>query len=169
MKKKPIVTGIALIIAGVVFVSVSRIYGWAYRFESVTGSCGHFFSSHIQVNLEGNEKYRLLWSGTLTGYESEYPTLEVKDPDGNTLYSTYLDPSELPHTIDFWGDLSGVYTIDFNVLKSEDAIYNVYKYVETTETTYSYYILLPVGLSLVVSGVVVTIVGAARRSKELKT
>jgi hypothetical protein len=121
------------------------------------------------VDLEGNEKSRLLWSGTLTGYEPEYPTLEVKNPDGNTLYSTYLDPSELPHTIDFWGDLSGVYTIDFNVLKSEDAIYNVYRYVEATETTYSYYILLPVGLSLVVSGVVVTIVGAARRSRKLKT
>lgn len=171
MKKRLVAIGIVLIVIGAISVSFSRLLAErreAESFESVFDSTGRFFSSRIRVYLEGNEKYRLLWYGTLTGYDPQGPTLEVKDPDGNTLYSAYLDPSELPHTIDFWGNLSGIYTIDFNVLKSEDACYNIYKFVGAMDSACPHQISLSVGLLLVVSGTVVTIVCAVMPSKKLE-
>jgi len=170
MKKRLVAIGIVLIVIGVISVSFSRLLAErreAESFESVFDSTGRFFSSRIRVYLEGNEKYRLLWYGTLTGYDPQGPTLEVKDPDGNTLYSAYLDPSELPHTIDFWGNLSGIYTIDFNVLKSEDACYNIYKFVGPA-AGYPHQISLSLGLLLVVSGTVVTFICAVIPSKKFK-
>ncbi len=170
MKNKLIVIGIVLIVVGAISVSFSRLLAEkreAESFESVIDSTGRFFSSHIEQYLEGDEKYRLLWYGTLTGYEPQKPTLEVKDPNGNTLYSTHLVPPP-DHEIDFWANQSGVYTIDFNVLKSEDGVYNIYKFVGALDSAYPNQISLSLGLLLVVSGTVVTIVCAVIPSKKLE-
>lgn len=168
MKRKLVALGTVLIVVGVISVSVSRlsVEREAESFQGVTDSTGHFFSNHIELHLEGGEKYRLLWYGTLTGYDPQNPTLEVTDPNGNTLYSTDSFPP--PNPIDFWGDLSGVYTIDFNVLKSEDCCYNIYRFVGTGETAYPHHISLSVGLLLVFSGTAVTVACAVMPSKKLE-
>lgn len=168
MHKKILIIGIVPIVVGAIFVSVSRQYGRAHSFPSVTGDkTSIWFSRHIEWYLEGNEKYRLNWDGTFKGYEPQNPTLEVKDPDGNTLYSTFSDPPPTP--IDFWGNVSGVYTIDFNYLESEDACYNIYRHVGAMEAIHPYHILLSVGLLSVVSGAVFTVASVVMPSRKLKT
>lgn len=171
MKNKLIVIGIALIVIGAISVSFSRLLlerREAESFESVISlQTGQSFSNHIELNLEGEEKYRLLWYGPLTDYYPQNSTLEVKDPNGNTLYSTRLAPPP-NHEIDFWANQSGIYTIHFNYVKIEDGVYNIYKFIGTT-AAYPHQISLSLGLLLVVSGTVVTVIYAIKPSKKLKT
>jgi uncharacterized membrane protein len=165
MRKELLVIGIVLIAVGVIFIPTSRLpeERKVQYLQTVASFEGRYFSSHIELYLEGNKKYNVLWVGTLTGYPIGSPTLEVKDPNGNIIYSSYSFPP--PNNIDFWGVLSGMYAIDFNVLKSEDTHLTITKYVEIIETTYPYNSLISMGLLLIVLGAVVSIVGAVIRFK----
>lgn len=167
MKKKSIIIGIVLIVIGAITASFSRLLAEkeeAESFESIFDSTGRFFSSHIEQYLEGDEKYRLLWHGTITDYDPQNSTLQVKDPKGNTLYHTQLLPHP-DHEVDFSTNQSGIYTIDFNSVKIEDGVYNIYKHVET-EAAYPHQISLSLGLLLVASGTAVTITYALKSSKK---
>lgn len=167
MKKEFLVIGIVLMVVGVIFIPVSRLSkeGKVQDIQTVASFEGRYFSRYIELYLEGNKRYNIRWSGTLRGYLIGEPTLEVKDPNANIIYSSDSFPP--PSSINFWGVLSGIYTIDFNVLKSEDTRLTIYKYVDITETTYPYNSLLPMGFLLVVLGVVVTIAGIIIHSKQL--
>jgi len=112
MKKQLFVTGIILLIIGIVFIPVAiltpmkRTY-ITEEFETVLRYDGTPVPYSIEVSLQGGNKYRLsIGRQSLTGSSS--PKVEVKDPSENVIYlSTKLD---FYHT--FNTQSSGKYTIE---------------------------------------------------------
>jgi hypothetical protein len=160
MKKQLFITGIVLIIIGIVFIPIAiltptkRTYT-TEEFEAVLRYDRTPVPYSIEVSLQGVTKYRLsIGRQDLTGSSS--PKVEIKNPSGNTIYlSTKAD---FYHT--FYTQSSGVYTIEILGYIEEGERIDSLLLSKVTEKTEAYYVESPfsyVAVLLIIAGVGISI------------
>ena len=157
-----IILGLVIFLAGIVLLGVSI----------VTKKTLVEYMEPLGEPLEGSEimdmatylpyagKYGINFTGSFQGYEGQ-PIFIIRDSEGLLVFSGPEFDTSAPssNNIEFDIDEPGFYSIDFNIIASDDSIVELYQCMYRLEDIRPYAHLFNVGVPLAISGIVANVVG----------
>ena len=164
MRKRAIVIGLSLVIflMGIILVGVSNVSkrGLVEYKETLGEPLRGSEIMDTAMNLPEAGTYGINFTGSFQGYEG-HPIFIIRDHDGLLIFpGPDFDPlAPPPNIIEFDIDDPGFYSIEFNIIVSDDSCVELYQYKHEMGDIRPYVHLFNVGVPVAISGIVGSIVG----------